>query len=286
MRSFLRRSAALVAALWLLILPALAGEPVITVLTAAPQTILKAAPLRAECELGQTAADALRAVSGADVALVNGGDLSGDLNTGAVTAADIERVFSSDRPLAVAEVTAAQLWSLLEWSVHAIAVDPATETVIEADSDFEGFCHVSGVRVVYDASAPAPERVQSLTLDDGRKLLPDDDETLLRVCATEEMLSGGYGYPVLSATANGETLCSALAAYAAGKTALPEQSGARIVAVGARENALVGAVPRWVLVAGCAVLIVLLAVPGRKLGRYRDEFEPNDEKWARGYRKR
>lgn len=282
----MRRSAAWMAALWFVIFPAFAADSVITVLSAAPQSLSKAAPLREECELGQAAADALRAVSGADVALVNGGDLSGDLHTGRVTAADIADVFSSDRPLAVAEVTAAQLWAMLEWSVHAVTVDPATETVAEEASEFEGFCHVSGVRLVYDASAPALERIQSLKLNDGRTLAPDDDETVLRVCAAAEMLSGGYGYPAVPAEPIGETLASALAVYAAGKTSLPAETGARVVALGARENALVGAVPRWVLLAGCAVLIVLLAIPGRKLSRYRDEFEVNDEKWARGYRKR
>lgn len=241
----MRRSAAWMAALWFVIFPAFAADSVITVLSAAPQSLSKAAPLREECELGQAAADALRAVSGADVALVNGGDLSGDLHTGRVTAADIAGVFSSDRPLAVAEVTAAQLWAMLEWSVHAVTVDPATETVVEEASDFEGFCHVSGIRLVYDASAPALERIQSLKLNDGRTIAPDDDETVLRVCAAAEMLSGGYGYPSVPAETIGETLTSALAAYAAGKTALPAETGARVVALGARENALVGAVPRW-----------------------------------------
>lgn len=286
MKRIFQCSAAVLAALWLLLLSAAAAEPVITVLEAAPQTILKAAPLREECELGQTAADALRAVSGADAALAPGGDLANDLNTGAVTAADIARVFAQDRALAVAELTAAELWEMLEWSVHAIVVDPNTETVVAEVSDFDGFCHVSGLKMVYDASAPAGERVQSVTLDDGSKLDKTDGDRVLRVCAPAELFDGAYDYPAHPAAPMDDTLCSALAAYAAGKTALPESDAARIVVLGARENALVGVVPRGLLVAGCVVLIALLVVPGQKLGRYRDEFEVNDEKWAKGYRKR
>lgn len=286
MKRIFQYSAAVLAALWLLALAALAGEEVIGALSAAPRALAKSAPLREECELGRTVADALRAAVEADVALVPGGDLAGDLSKGLVRQADIASVFADDGPVAVAELTPEALWELLEWSVHAVTVDPDTETVLAEESNFGGFCHVSGIKMVYDASAPVGERVQSVTLDDGRRLDGADGDTVLRVCAAKSLFDGAYDYPVRPAETMDETLCGALAAYVAAHRTLPESGTARIVALGARENALSGLVPRWALLAGLAVLLVLIAVPGRKLARYRDEFEENDEKWAWGYRKR
>lgn len=286
MKRILQCSAAVLAALWLLTMTALASGEVVGALSSAPQLLAKSAPLREECELGCTAADALKAATGADAALVTGGALAGDLPKGLVRQEDVVRVFAADEPLAVAELTPAALWEMLEWSVHAVVVDPDTETVVAEMSDFGGFCHVSGLKLVYDASAPAGERVQSITLDDGRKLDKADENTVLRVCAAESLFAGAYDYPVHPAEIANDTLCSALGAYVAAHRTLPVSDAVRIVALGARENALPGLVPRWALLAGAAVLIVLIAVPGRKLARYRDEFEGNDEKWAWGYRKR
>lgn len=286
MKRFLQCSAAVLAALWLLTMTALTSGEVVGALSSAPQPLAKSAPLREECELGSTVADALKAATGADAALVTGGDLVGDLAEGLVRQADIAQVFAADEPLAVAMLTPAALWEMLEWSVHAIVVDPDTETVVAEASDFGGFCHVSGLKLVYDASALAGERVQSITLDDGRKLDKMDGNTVLRVCAAESLFAGAYDYPVHPAEIANDTLCSALGAYVAAHRTLPVSDAVRIVALGARENALSGLIPRWALLAGAAVLIVLIAVPGRKLARYRDEFEENEEKWAWGYRKR
>lgn len=287
MKRILQCSAAVLAALWLLtITTALASGEVVGALGSAPQPLAKSAPLREECELGRTVADALKAATGAEVALVPGGALAGDLPKGLVRQEDIAQVFATDEPLAVAELTPSALWAMLEWSVHAIVVDPDTETVAAEISDFGGFCHVSGLKLVYDASAPVGERVQSITMDDGRKPDKADGNTVLRVCAPESLFAGAYDYPVHPAEIANDTLCSALSAYVAAYRTLPVSDAARIVALGARENALSGLVPRWALLAGAAVLIVLIAVPGRKLARYRDEFEENDEKWAWGYRKR
>lgn len=286
MKRILQCSAAVLAALWLLSIAVLASGEVVGALSSAPQPLAKSAPLREECELGRTVADALKAAADAEAALVPGGALAGDLPKGLVRQEDIAQVFAADEPLAVVELTPAALWALFEWSVHAIVVDPDTETVAAEESDFGGFCHISGLKLVYDASAPVGERVQSITLDDGRKLDKTDGNTVLRVCAPESLFAGAYDYPAHPAEHTDDTLCSALGAYVAGHRVLPESDAARIVALGARENALSGLVPRWALLAGAAVLIVLIAVPGRKLARYRDEFEENDEKWAWGYRKR
>lgn len=282
----LRRSAAVLAALWLLIFPALAQQPeLITRLDAVPETLLKAEPLWRECELGWVAADALRALSGADVALVNGGDLQNDLSAGPVTREDVERVFAQNRTLALATVCPAELWAILEHSVHRITVDPATEKISPEESGFEGFCHVSGFRFLYDASAPVGQRVQSVTMDDGRALSPEDRETQLVLCAAEDMLCGGWGYAPLACESLEQSQADALEAYVRGKSQLPESDRERILVIGARQNSIVGGfLPKWVLVAGCAVVILLLAIPGLRLKGYKDEFGTDDEKWARGYR--
>jgi len=82
--------------------------------------------------LGCIVADAVRGASGAEVALVNSGDLAGDLSQKTVTREDVRNVFREDRPLAVAALSAEELAQVLEHALSCIVVDSETERIDRA----------------------------------------------------------------------------------------------------------------------------------------------------------
>lgn len=246
-------------------------------LETAPKSFLTETPYVSQCELGSVAADALRAFAGTDIALVNTGDLQNDLNAGIVTAEDVRRVFREDKELARAQISPVQLYGILEHAVGQLQVDPATEKIMDQTAVFDGFCQVSGFRFQYDASADPGKRVLSVTLDDGRELSPEDTESRLSLCASAYMLAGGYGFGPVEHESLGSTMSEALGAYVAAHSSLPEPGKARIQVLGARQNTIVGFLPRGVWVAGCAVFMGLLALQGLKYKGYRREFEEDPD---------
>lgn len=169
--------------------------------------------------LGAAVADAARAATGADIAVMSGGDLAGNLRPGPATWDDLRFVFTADRPLMTADVTADQLYALLEFCLSHVCVDLRSLRVDESASAFDAFPQLSGCTLRYDVSAPVGQRIRALTLDSGEKLARGDSRTLRLVC-TDHLLSGGYGSygdPIEGQPA-GLTACGALADYvAAGK---------------------------------------------------------------------
>lgn len=246
-------------------------EPV-GVLQRAPHTILREDPYVRECELGSAVADAVRACAGTDVALVNVGDLENDLNDGVVTRSDVERVFAQDRPLAVAEITYEELCGLLEHAVSHVTVDRETEQIVAEESRFDGFCQVSGIRFSYDVTAPVGERVLSVTGEDGSEL-----SGTVTLCAAAYMLEGGYGFEPADHELMDVTLADALEAYVRDHTSFPGSQRERITVIGIRVPFLGTGISRWTLLAGCVLLIAVLAVYRMKNKKYQEEYGRTEE---------
>ncbi len=97
---------------------------------------------RAETNLGDLCADALRAAGKADVAVMNGGGIRKDINPGDVTYGDIINVFPFGNLLCVMEVTGQQILDALEWSVRSLPEENG------------GFLQVSGMTFEIDADLP------------------------------------------------------------------------------------------------------------------------------------
>ena len=75
---------------------------------------------RAETNLGDLCADAYRAQSGADIAIVNGGGVRVNINAGKITLNDILKVHPFGNALCVIEVTGQQILDALEWGSRAV----------------------------------------------------------------------------------------------------------------------------------------------------------------------
>lgn len=112
-----------------------------------------------ETAIGNFCADAYRAVSGADIAFVNGGGIRADLPEGDITYADILAVHPYGNRLCVAEVTGQEILDALELgssSTLAVTADNGN-----AAGESGGFLQVSGLKYTIDTSVDS-----SVTVDE------------------------------------------------------------------------------------------------------------------------
>jgi 5'-nucleotidase len=135
-----------------------------------------------ETILGDFVSDAILAVTGADVAVMNGGSIRADIPAGDITVADIENVLPFVNFILMAEVDGKTFREMLEHSV----ADYPNET--------GGFLQVSGVSFTFDPSLAPGSRITSITV--GGKPLSDDD--VIKVAANDWISGGGDGYTMLA----------------------------------------------------------------------------------------
>lgn len=192
-----------------------------------------------ETPLGDVTADALRSVSGADVAIVNGGELFSNLQAGPCTWDEVNAVFRENREIGVAEITPAYLWKILEHGVSYLTLGSDEKTDLEV-SAFQGFPQISGITFKYDISALPGERIQYVLVND-EPVARDDSTTKITLCATVFMLEGGYGYPTAEYESLGLGLADALAQYIreAGTLCMPDDVSQRHDTIGSYDKPLI-----------------------------------------------
>lgn len=147
-----------------------------------------AQPLRrnrsGESALGNLIADAQRAATGVEIAIVNGGGIRTDLAAGPVAFQDVFAVQPFENVLVRLELTGEQL-------------KRALEAVVD-----DNIGQVSGVRFSFDPTLPSGQRVLVATLEEGdvpviREGRPVEPDRIYTVTANNFMVSGGSGYGVL-----------------------------------------------------------------------------------------
>ena len=125
-----------------------------------------------ETNLGDFCADAYRAVSGADIALVNGGGIRADISAGEITYGDILSVHPYGNSLCVAKATGQEILD---------ALDMASRSCLSSADDGEnavgengGFLQVSGLKYTIDTSVESTvetdEQGNFLSCGDGRRV--------------------------------------------------------------------------------------------------------------------
>ncbi len=106
-----------------------------------------------ETNLGDFCADAYRAISGADIAFVNGGGIRADLEEGDITYGDVIAVHPYGNTLCVVEANGQEILDCLEMA--------SRETLAKTDDgknsvgECGGFQQVSGLRYTIDTSVPS-----------------------------------------------------------------------------------------------------------------------------------
>ncbi len=106
-----------------------------------------------ETAIGNFCADAYRSLSGADIALVNGGGIRADLPKGDVSYADLIAVHPFGNMLCMAELTGAEILDVLEIAVRLTKSETSENgNAIGEDGTFQ---QVSGLRFTVDTSIPS-----------------------------------------------------------------------------------------------------------------------------------
>ncbi len=128
--------------------------------------------------LGNLIADAFRNVLRTDVALVNNGGVRADVAAGRLTYGQLFTVMPFQNQAVTVTLTGRQLREVAEASITAGGPD----------------AHVSGMRITYDLSRPAGQRVRDLRLANGKKPKDNGRYTL----AVNSFLAAGQsGYTML-----------------------------------------------------------------------------------------
>jgi 2',3'-cyclic-nucleotide 2'-phosphodiesterase (5'-nucleotidase family) len=128
--------------------------------------------------LGNLVADAFRAATHADAAIVNNTGIRDNLPAGPVNWGALFEVLPFQNFLVRVPVTGAVLRRVLE---HGVGLAEAR-------------AHVSGVRVRVDRQAPEGHRITALAFGDGRAV---DDTTRVVLAVQDFMAQGGSGYAML-----------------------------------------------------------------------------------------
>ena len=137
-----------------------------------------------EATMGNLIADAMRAATGADVAIMNGGGIRADrtYDAGAkLTRRDILTELPFGNVTVLTELPGSQLLLALENGFS------------QVEKGSGRFPQVSGLEVIYDPSAEAGSRVASVKVG-GTELAAD---TLYKVAVNDYILGGGDGYAAL-----------------------------------------------------------------------------------------
>jgi 5'-nucleotidase len=125
--------------------------------------------------VGNLIADAQRAATRADVAIMNNGGIRTGLRAGPATFGALFELQPFGNTLYVLTVRGRDLRAQLEWMVRGAAPP----------------WHVSGLAVTYDPARPVGRRVLSATLADGTPL---DDDRSYTVACNDFLVPGGEGF--------------------------------------------------------------------------------------------
>lgn len=152
----------------------------------------------AETNLGDFAADAMRAICKADIGIVNGGGLRHSLKAGNLTYGDIIQVFPFNNTLYTVKATGAQIKRAMEISVFEYPVESG------------GFMQVSGLRYTFNSSVPTSvhldedgicdsigesRRLISVEIEKDGEWMPIDDNAVYTI--------GGQSYNLVCSGSSG-----------------------------------------------------------------------------------
>lgn len=132
-----------------------------------------------ETTLGDFVTDTLRELTGADIAVYNGGAFRASIEPGTIIANDVYTALPFENFVVTKTVTGQQVWDLMEASVSNL---PGAAG---------GYMQVSGIVVTYDSSRDPFNRVASITLADGTPL---DMGSEYLLAANDFVMAGGDGY--------------------------------------------------------------------------------------------
>lgn len=207
-----------------------------------------------ESALGDLLADAALEETGAQMAILPAGVMTGTLEKGAVFQSDVERVVPENAELVTARLTVADLAALLEQGVSKLSRNESEQ--IDATSAWDGFPQVGGFSWEYDVSAPEGERLQYICYD-GQELDLTDCQSTYTVVSVPALFDGSMGYPACSFERTGTELRQALRDYCSARDSIAVPAS-RSTAIGTASYPIKDRLPVMAVVI-VGVLIALVA---------------------------
>ena len=133
-------------------------------------------------------ANSMLHATGADAALLTGGNIRAGIEAGEITMGQVLSVLPFSNLLVTVELSGAGLLNALE---HGVALYPEPSA---------RYIHTAGLDFEFDPNAPPSQRITKATLADGSALNPDRTYTIATI---EFIAAGGDGYDML---ANGKNM--------------------------------------------------------------------------------
>lgn len=145
-----------------------------------------------ECLLGSVIADAMRAETGAQIAITNGGGIRADIDAGEVTMGEILSVLPFGNLVATFELSGADVIAALESGVSRVGEDSGTGR----------FPQVAGLRYSFDASQPVGSRIISVEVENASGAYePIDPAAMYTLVSNDFMRRGGDEYTMFAENA-------------------------------------------------------------------------------------
>ena len=211
-----------------------------------------------QSDIGCSLADVLREDAETDIALIPAGDITAGLPGRELTTEDITAVFSENREIAVATLTAPELKTVLEHSCSHAIIDE-NQYLDKNASAWDGFLQISGCAYVYDVTAPVGQRVLQMQVN-GADVEVTDESRRFTIAASAALFSGQYDYPQASFDSTGHTYTDALC-QAVSSQELTRPEDERIRVVGSRDDSIIEHVGRGPL-AAVMILAIIIIVAG------------------------
>jgi len=130
-----------------------------------------------ETNLGNLITDLMREKTGADIAMINSGNIRTNLFKGDIKFKDIYNVLPFDTKIVTVNMKGKDIMAVLEESAGRTEEDKTLQ--------------ISGLKVVYDSSKPKGDRLKHVWAPDGKPL---DPEGVYKVAATDYLIKGGDNY--------------------------------------------------------------------------------------------
>ena len=152
-----------------------------------------------ECLLGNLISDALRAETGAQIAIMNGGGIRADIAEGDITLGDVLTVHPFSNQASNFSATGADVIAALENGVSTLQV---VDGAVTREGLAGRFPQVSGIRYVIDPTQEPGSRIVSVEVEgeDG-SFSPIDPEAVYTVATINFVRTGGDGYEVFAENA-------------------------------------------------------------------------------------
>lgn len=184
-----------------------------------------------ETNMGNLITNAMRHVTGADIALTNGGGIRASINAGDITKKDAITVLPFGNTVVTINVTGQEILDALEVGVAAAP---------EANG---GFAHVAGMSYTYDASKPVGKRVEAVLV--GGKAI--DPKATYSMATNDFTAAGGDKYVMFGdnpITGEYMALDEALIKYLQEKGTADIETGTRIIPAGSETTTKPAELPK------------------------------------------